>query len=188
LCGRRRSTARHRRPRRRAAWDVDYDLATDRLFVALTNGQVAVFDQFLTDLGAGGPDRTVTPADAGLQASVNLHGIDYDPGTDSLLLSDVGLATDATDGQLFVVPSASDASGLTQVSVRIRGPASRLGNPVDIAYDGEDLFVAEKSNGLVMRFDEILESAGGDVPADASLPFTAPESVALNPGFLHRAR
>lgn len=176
-------------------WDVDFDAATGRLFVALTNGDVAVFDQVLADQGANGSDRTITPADANVKASINLHGIDYDPATDSLLLSDVGSAASATDGQLFVIPGASVASGLAQVSVRIQGPATpdvlnpnntQLGNPVDIAYDGQHLYVAEKSNGLVLRFDNILDYDSGNVAPSRGISQAAPESVAIHPAYFSR--
>lgn len=168
-------------------WDVDYDEATNMLFVAMTDGTLQVYDRFLPGLGEDGPTRTITPADGGVKISVNLHGVDYDPGTDSILLSDVGLAGDATDGALFVIAAASFADGLTQVSVNIAGPTTRLGNPVDISYDGRNLYVAEKANNFVLRFDDILESMGGDVAPSREMAFTRPESVVLNPGFL-RAR
>lgn len=169
-------------------WDVDYDGVTDRLYVAFTNGTVGVYDQFRSNWGVDGPDRLITPADAGAQISVNLHGVDYDPGSDSLLLSDVGDAADATDGQLFVIPGAGSADGLTQVTVQFGGPATNLGNPVDVAYDGQHLYVAEKSNDVILRFDSIIESVGGDAPASLSFAFTKPESVALNPAYLWQMR
>lgn len=166
-------------------WDVDYDVATDRLFVALVDGTVAVFDQYSLDYGAGGHDRLITPADGGgAKISVNLHGIIYVQSADALLLSDVGSAASATDGQLFVIFNASSASGNVATSVRINGPQSLLGNPVDISFDGQDLFVAEKSNNAVLRFDDIFDSAGGDIAPSASLARTGPESVALVPAYL----
>ncbi|WP_421418787.1 hypothetical protein ACN9JF_12280 [Pseudoalteromonas lipolytica] len=173
-------------------WDVDYDPATDKAFVALTNGTVAVFDEVKSKLMAGmttitGEDRLITPASGGtaFAAPTNLHGIDYDPLSDSLIVSDVGSAADATDGKIYVLNNASKASGLTNVSVNIAGPASQLGNPVDIMYTGNHLYVAEKSNGLVMRFDNILNSPSGDIAATVSYSFTAPESVAILPAWLN---
>lgn len=167
-------------------WDLDYDLETDRLFVAMVNGTVHVFDRYSIDLGRNGADRIITPANALLaQISVNLHGIDYDANTDMLFLSDVGSAASANDGQLFVVAGASRASGPTTVSVQIGGLLTLLGNPVDIAFDGVDLFVAEKSNNAILRFDDIAESAGGNVSPDESIARTAPESVALVPSYLN---
>ncbi|MCF7519773.1 hypothetical protein [Pseudoalteromonas sp. L21] len=173
-------------------WDVDYDPVTDKAFVALTNGTVAVFDEVKSKWLAGmttisGEDRLITPASGGtaFAAPTNIHGIDYDPTSDSLIISDVGSAADATDGKIYVINNASMASGLTNVSVNIAGPASQLGNPVDIMYTGSHLYVAEKSNGLVMRFDNILNSPGGDIAADVSYSFTAPESVAILPAWLN---
>ncbi|MGO3848230.1 MAG: YncE family protein [Pseudoalteromonas prydzensis] len=174
-------------------WDVDYDVATDRAFVALTNGTIAVFDEVKSKLMARmstitGEDRLITPATAGaaFPAPSNIHGIDYDPLSDSLIVSDVGSAADATDGKIFVLNNAGTSSGLSNVSVNIAGPATMLGNPVDIMFTGNHLYVAEKSNGLVMRFDNILNSPGGDIAANLSYSFTAPESVAILPTWLNR--
>lgn len=174
-------------------WDVDYDVKTDRAFVALTNGTVAVFDEVKSKLMAGmteitGEDRLITPATGGsaFATPTNIHGIDYDALSDSLIISDVGSAADATDGKIYVISNASDAAGLMNVSVNISGPATMLGNPVDIMYSGNHLYVAEKSNSLVMRFDNILNSAGGDIAADVSYSFSAPESVAILPTWLNQ--
>ena len=134
-----------------------------------------------------GEDRLITPASGGtaFAAPTNLHGIDYDPLSDSLIVSDVGSAADATDGKIYVLNNASKASGLTNVIDNSAGPASQLGNPVDIMYTGNHLYVAEKSNGLVMRFDNILNSPSGDIAATVSYSFTAPESVAILPAWLN---
>ena len=94
-------------------------------------------------------------------------------------MTDVGSAADATDGKIYVLNSAAMASGLTNIDIAISGPNSMLGNPVDIMFSGRDLYLAEKSNGLVMRWDNILNRASGDVSADASYAFVAPESIAL---------
>ncbi|WP_394192760.1 YncE family protein [Pseudoalteromonas atlantica] len=173
-------------------WDVDYDVATDRAFVALTNGTIAVFDEVKSKLMAGmstitGEDRLITPATGGaaFSAPTNIHGIDYDPLSDSLIVSDVGSAADATDGKLYVLSNAGMSSGLNNVSVNIAGPATMLGNPVDIMFTGNHLYVAEKSNGLVMRYDNILTSPSGDIAASLSYSFTAPESVAILPTWLN---
>ncbi|MDY6926636.1 MAG: hypothetical protein SWN10_06010 [Pseudomonadota bacterium] len=169
-------------------WDVDYDATTDRAFVALTNGTVAVFDEVTRKLMSGmttitGEDRLVTPAMGGaaITAPTNIHGIDYDPQSDSLVISDVGSAASATDGKLYVIPAAGMASGLAQMSVMIAGPNSMLGNPVDLMLSNGHVYVAEKSNNVIMRFDNILNSASGDIAADYSMSYTAPESVVVVP-------
>jgi hypothetical protein len=53
-------------------------------------------------------------------------------------------------------------------------------------YDGNNLFVAEKSNGIIMRFDDVLSSAGGDVVANNSAPLLGAESVAVLPSYINR--
>ncbi len=174
-------------------WDVDYDATTDRAFVALTNGTVAVFDEVKSKLMAGTTniateDRLITPANAGtaVEAPSNIHGIDYDSLSGSLILSDVGSAAVADDGKIYVLNNVATASGLVNISTTISGPNTLLGNPVDIMYSGSDLYVAEKSNNVVMRFNNILSSVGGDISADASAAFTAPESVAVLPAWLNK--
>jgi len=169
-------------------WDVDYDAHTDKAFVALTNGTIAVFDQVVAKMNAGvtsiaAEDRTITPAMSGLAvvAPSNIHGIDYDSLSDSLIVSDVGSAADITDGKIYVLSNAGNASGLTDIAVSIAGANTNLGNPVDIMYTGSDLYVAEKSNNLIMRFDDIISSIGGDISPDLSISYTAPESIVIVP-------
>ncbi|WOI36441.1 hypothetical protein R1T43_14710 [Alteromonas sp. CI.11.F.A3] len=167
-------------------WDVDYDAATDQAFLALTNGTVAVFEDVVRKLNSGmdtidGEDRLITPAMSGtaVTAPTNIHGIDYDAQSDSLVISDVGSAADATDGKLYVIPGAGNASGLTDMSVSISGPLSLLGNPVDLMLSNGHVYVAEKSNNAVLRFDNILNQASGDMAPSYSVSFTAPESVSV---------
>ena len=170
-----------------APWDLDYDPDEDRLYVALTDGSVAVFDEYSTRRGSAGADRVITPAEGGVAfaAPTNLHGIVHVAETDQLILSDVGSGANPTDGKLYVLGNASGADGLTEGSVRIDDGdnnavgATQLGNPVDIAFDGEHLYVAEKSQGMVLRFDNILSSAGGDVAPSLTWMQSAPESVSL---------
>ena len=167
-----------------SVWDVAYDEGDDRLFVAGTNGVVLVYDDFFTDRGATGPDRTITPTDGTAQISVNLHGIAYDSDRDLLVLTDVGVASggaSATDGQLFTIASASTATGATAVRYRIAGAATTLGNPVDVALtrDG-DVYVAEKANSRVVRFNGVTTATGtvGTAPA-ASVAVVNAESVTI---------
>jgi hypothetical protein len=176
-------------------WDLDYDPEGDRLYVALTDGTVAVYDDLSTDRGAGGADRTIVPGEGGnaFAAPTNLHGIVHVADGDKLILSDVGSGANPTDGKLYVLDNASSADGITNVAVRIDDEDNNavgntmLGNPVDIAFDGANLYVAEKSQGMVLRFDNILSSAGGDVSPDESIAQAAPESVVLIADYLGRA-
>jgi hypothetical protein len=171
-------------------WDMDYDAISDQVFIALTNGNVAVYNGVLNRIANGTafttPDAVITPSVSGVPfaAPTNIHGIDYDVQSDSLFLSDVGDAANAADGKIFVIPAASTANGNTDVVVNIQGASTLLGNPVDITFDGRDLYVAEKSNNLIMRFNNILESVGGDIAPSQSFSFLMPESIALVPAYL----
>ncbi|GAA4949379.1 hypothetical protein GCM10025791_31990 [Halioxenophilus aromaticivorans] len=167
-------------------WDVDYDASTDTAFVALTDGTVAIYENVVSSMNDGTmdvamQDRTITPTINGeaMQAPTNLHGIDYDPSSDSLVVSDVGDAAIANDGKLYVLPGAAMADGPLDVSVSISGDATMLGNPVDLMFDGTAVYVAEKSNSLILRFDDVFASPGGDISPSASVELPSAESVAL---------
>lgn len=170
-------------------WDADYDPASDTLFVAFTDGTIGVYDDFSTDgATATAPDRIITPVDAGnAQISTNLHGIVFDAVNNVLIVSDVGAASGGgsdTDGSLYVFNSALTASGNVQPTRLIEGAATLLGNPVDIAYDGTNLYVAEKANGggQILLFNAIRTVGGGDpnTAPNASVNFAAAESVSIN--------
>ncbi|MGI9176123.1 MAG: hypothetical protein ACR2GR_12490, partial [Rhodothermales bacterium] len=57
------------------------------------------------------------------------------------------------------------------------------GNPVDVAYDKHSgsVYIAEKSNDVVLRYDGILTQMNdlNNVAADASVSVTKAESVVL---------
>lgn len=171
----------------RRPWDVDYEPNSDRLFVAATDGTVLVYDGFVATQGASGPSRIITPFDPTRtnKVSVNLHGIIYVESSDTLLLSDVGSAMNPNDGQLFVINNASSANGNFAVQTQIAGANTRLGNPVDVTFDGSNLYVAEKSNDFILRFDNILTQSGVlNIAPNLTATKNKPESVALAPDYL----
>lgn len=164
-----------------AVWDMVYDDASGLLFAAGVDGTVRVFENALVEMGGAGPVRVFTPTDENsVKISVNLHGIHYEPVTKVLILSDVGSPADPNDGQIFVIADADSADGDVPVLAQIGGDQTLLGNPVDIAFDGVNLYVAEKSNNVVLRFDGVLELTGNNnIAADASIEVPGAESVQL---------
>ncbi len=159
-----------------APWDIAYDESSDRLYAALTNGTVEIFDDFSTDLNAVA-DRSIFPADGdGAQLSVNLHGIAI--LDNQLVVTDVGDAAVADDGQIFTLTDDGTVAGGISADARIGGPRTRLGNPVDVVLVGNTAVVAEKANGLVLSFRGVT-SASGDIDPDYARPSAAPESVAV---------
>lgn len=178
----------------RAIWDIWYDRGNDILYAAGTDGVALAYDVFSETVDAAmsdsltepiAPTRTITPTDAdGNKISVNLHGIDVDYDNNLLILSDVGDATVNTDGQIFTIAIASIADGSTEVTARIMGDATKLGNPVDLIFDLESggIFVAEKANDVVLFYADI-NALEGDInaAADSELAFVKPESVEIYP-------
>lgn len=167
-------------------WDVAYDAFVDRLFAAMTNGSVAVYDNFvsratLAGIGSGSavtPSRLITPGvvTGGVSAktSVNLHGISYNRATNQLVVSDVGDAASDSDGAIYVIDAASTASNaavgggaaIVSPSREIRGASTLLGNPVDVLLRSDgNLYVAEKLNGggQILVFNGILDGSSGDI-------------------------
>jgi len=160
-------------------WDVDYDPDADRLYVAATNGTILVYDNYMANPG-NAPARTIDPDDQSGFTDSNIHGIVYDSATDRLIVSDVGSAAVPTDGRIYVIDNASKADGLTALRLELSGPATNLGNPVDLAFDGTNLYVAEKSNGEVQRIDNIYSLSGAlDRAPDETIGFSGPESIAI---------
>ncbi|MEM9103542.1 MAG: hypothetical protein AAGB12_14610 [Pseudomonadota bacterium] len=174
-----------------APWDADYEPSTDKLFVTLVNGTIAVFDEYSVNQGVNGANRIITPAvnGAAIPAPTNLHGIVYHAASQSLIVSDVGSGTIPTDGKIYIIEGGNAADGVTDIKIAISNNNNdevgntQLGNPVDIAFDGVNLYVAEKSQNQLLRFDNLLTSVGGDLPPNHSIETLAPESVALIPDY-----
>ena len=164
-----------------AVWDIDYDDASDLLFAAGIDGTVRVFEGALADMGASGPTRTITPTDdQDMVLGVNLHGIHYDALTKFLILSDVGDVMSDADGAIFIIADGDSVDDNTAVTASISGDMTHLGNPVDIAFDGTHLYVAEKAQSRVMRFNDVLMLTGANNKAeDVFIEVPNPESVQL---------
>ncbi len=169
-------------------WDVAYDEASDRLFVAQTDGTVAVFDSYTDGFGENGPDRTLTPVDRrNVQASDNLHGVAYNADLDALVVADVGAATTpdqdgfGTDGGIYVIHDASEQDGNVRPGRSIFGPATMLGNPVDLILNGTEARVTEKAQGKLLVFENIFFGRSGDVAPDLAADESGPESIVASP-------
>ena len=87
--------------------------------------------------------------------ATNLHGIVHDQSNNRILVSDVGAieGADNDDGAIHVINNADSASGAVSPVLSIVGANTLLEDPVDIAYDGTYVYVAENFGDLVMRFD-----------------------------------
>ena len=129
-------------------WGIQADFTT--LYAVVDNSnQIAVFNDFFDQTGS-----SVTPdALVSIEGLVRTHGITYDPVDDIMLLTDIGDADSDTDGAFFVINDFTEAAADGMVTAselfRASGGASRLGNPVDIAFDKDRrrVYIAERANG-----------------------------------------
>ena len=188
------------------AWDLFYSNADNILFVSKTNGEVVAYDNFVSMaqafLGSGTPIMPTrefaisNPNDPSpVQESENLHGISYDDGTRVLVVSDVRDPSAPLSGQIYTVDDGDTAGGppnpamtpstLVDFRARLRSPMGgnsvMLGNPVDVLGFGDDLYVAAKGTGKVLRFDNILGRVGeqGAISPDAMIDVQGAESVSF---------
>ncbi len=99
-----------------------------------------------------------------IEGIVRTHGITYSAKDDLMILTDVGSATSDSDGGLVFIKKFKSVFASTpnmgtiamENQLRIYGPNSQLGNPVDVGYDyvSNTTYVAERLNGggKVMSF------------------------------------
>lgn len=172
----------------RRPWDLDYDPIDDRLFVACTDGTIAVFDNYLINvegaLSPPGPNRVIMPTyNNGISSinAVNFHGIVYDRNTNTIIVSDVGVPGNLLDGFVLTIETGASADGVVPASRTLGGNNTGLGDPVDLAYDGTNLYIAEKGNGLIMRYNSFLSVQGtiNTAPNASDNSLQAPESIGL---------
>ncbi|WP_298137394.1 hypothetical protein [Flavobacterium sp.] len=137
-------------------------------------GDIVVFENFFSN--ANGP---ITPTKRfTVEGLVRTHGIFFSAKDNRMILTDVGAATSDSDGGLIVINnftsvlSATANLGTIPLSsqVRVYGPNSSLGNPVDVTYDykTENIYVAERLNGGGKLLTFALPTATADANPSAS--------------------
>lgn len=160
------------------AWSMQ--MVGNTLFaIADATGDLVIFNNFLSN-----PSGPITPSKrVTIQGLVRTHGITISEADNRMILTDVGSATSDSDGGIIVInnynsvlsATANAGTVMTTDQVRIYGPNSTLGNPVDVAYDNitKKIYIAERLNmgGRVLTF------ALPTTNADAS-----PENARVEPG------
>ncbi|MCB0706526.1 MAG: hypothetical protein KDC34_14520 [Saprospiraceae bacterium] len=148
------------------------------LWAVVDNSNMLAYFEKFTRLGSGFVNASSTVMIEGI---VRTHGLNYNQESDIMILTDVGDATSATDGAIHVITDFSskwmeavNGSGMISLEdqIRISGPMSLLGNPVDVDYNyqAEKIYVAERANagGQFLTFD--LPTTSGDAtPVEAIL-------------------
>lgn len=153
--------------------------------VADLTGDLLSFENFFANAdGAILPTKRVT-----IEGLVRTHGITYVKRSNTMVLTDVGLATSDSDGGVIVLKGFTELFAATpnmgtiamNNQIRIYGAATSLGNPVDVAYDNftKTIFVAERLNGggKLLTFD--LPNSNVNVAPTSSRPEPGVSSVYL---------
>ena len=153
-------------------WGITFK-GNDLLAVVDNSSDLAIYTDFIennkTD-GVVSPDKRIT-----IEGIVRNHGIDYSEAADILVMTDIGDADDAnTDGGFQVIKGFStlletttNGGSIAQTEqIRISGPSTRLGNPIDVAYDHktQTVYIAEIGNGKILGFSDVFNSNGNVVP------------------------
>jgi hypothetical protein len=156
-------------------WGIHIN-GNDLYAVADLTSDIVLFKDYMSK-ASGAITATKRVSIAGL---VRTHGITYSAADDIMILTDVGNATSGTDGGLVFIKNFTSVFNSTATAgtialtsqIRIYGPNSLLGNPVDVAFDAttKKVYVAERLNagGEVLTFNYPTMSADA-APANVRL-------------------
>ncbi|GAA4239195.1 hypothetical protein GCM10022291_32580 [Postechiella marina] len=154
-------------------WGITFD-GNDLYAIVDTTNELAVYNNFLSNT----TDATLSASkQIKIEGIVRTHGLTYDAGSDVMILTDIAdAANKEDDGGFHIIENftskfASTANNGTLAlsnQVRVAGSSTRLGNPVDVAYDADTkmVFIAEAGNagGRILAFNNI-GSGGNLAPA-----------------------
>ena len=163
-------------------WGIAFK-GKDLYAVVDTTGDLAVF----YDFEANANDDFVYPSKrVTIEGIVRTHGLAYSGSDDVMVMTDIGDAMDAnTDGGFHVISDFStkfdalsdgDVLPVTE-QVRVAGPSTLMGNPIDVAYDSETdaVYISEVGNGKVLGFTDI--GSGGDLTPSYNQDLEAASSI-----------
>ena len=191
----------------RTPTDLDYDGTTGDLYLSFDDGTVGIYRAFGDFLArvvrgeAASPASLtrVTPTRVGgtgsrVKVAGDFSAIEYLQGLDQLVLASRGTVGDGSDGKLFVLGRSNGFAaseligGNVDVNAEISGPNTALGDPVDLAFDSANIFVAEQQNGRVLRFNGIGATTGGDLLPNADTPVTGITDIVPLPEYIGGGR
>ena len=153
-------------------WGITFK-GNDLLAVVDNSSDLAIYVDFIANNlndGSTTPDKQIT-----IEGIVRTHGIDYSESADVLVMTDIGDAADvSTDGGFQVIENFSskleatpNRSAIAQTDqIRISGSSTRMGNPLDAAYDHktQTVYIAETGNGKILGFSDVFNSNGNVAP------------------------
>ncbi|WP_166384654.1 hypothetical protein [Polaribacter sp. 11A2H] len=167
-------------------WGITF-IGNDLYAIVDTTNELAVFSNFLNNKSTTSLSATKQIAVEGI---VRTHGLTYDMDTDTMILTDIGEASNGQDDGGFQVIEnfTSKFSATTNGNIlalteqtRVAGSNTLMGNPVDVAYDGDTktVFIAEAGNGggRILAFNNFTN--GGNLTPIYNASLTAASAVYL---------
>ena len=159
-------------------WGIHADGET--LYAVVDNSnRLAIFNHFFSNRsGFVNPSREVV-----VEGIVRTHGLTYIAERDMMLMTDVGAGSVDDDGAFVVIKgfTAASADGVITRSeqIRVAGPKSFLGNPVDIAFDEDNnsIFIAERANGGGRILGFRMPTSSGDQHPIYNLKFEGASAI-----------
>lgn len=168
-------------------WGITF-IGNDLYAVVDADNKLAVFSNFLSNTSNATVEASKTVSIEGI---VRTHGITYDATSQTLVMTDIGSATNTNDdGGIHIIrnftsiwTSTADGATISMANQTvIEGPSTKLGNPVDVAYDGERqiVYVAEAGfgGGRILGFGNI--GPGGDMSPGLEIEMAGASSVYLH--------
>jgi hypothetical protein len=168
-------------------WGITF-IGSDLYAVVDADNELAVYEDFLSNSSDASLSATKRIVVEGI---VRTNGLTYDGNSDTMVMTDIGDAMNTQDDGGFHVISNftskfnATANGETlsvDQQVRVSGANTLLGNPVDVAYDGETgtVFIAEAGNGggRILAFGNI--GSGGNLSPAVNNDLAAASAVYLS--------
>ena len=168
-------------------WGITF-IGNDLYAVVDATNQVAVFNNFLSNTNNSTVLATKKVAIEGL---VRTHGITYDMQTGTMVLTDIGSATNTQDdGGFFVITdfmskfngTAAGGTIASSATTKVSGSMTMMGNPVDVAYDGatKTVYIAEAGNGggRILAYSNV--TSGGNMAPSMNSSLAAASAVYLH--------
>ncbi|WP_405605106.1 hypothetical protein [Polaribacter sp. Asnod1-A03] len=169
-------------------WGIIFK-GNDLYAIADTTNELAVYTDFLSNTSTA---TITTSKKIVIEGIIRTHGLTYDSMTDTMILTDIGNATNGQDDGGFHIinnftskfnSTSNGATLAVSEQTRVSGSNTLLGNPVDVAYDNETetVFIAEAGNGggRILAFNNI--SSGGNLTPSYNASLASASAV-----FLHK--
>lgn len=163
-------------------WGITFK-GDDLYAVVDSSSDLAVFYDFEANVMDGTlmPSKRVT-----IEGIVRTHGLTYSGSDDVMIMTDIGDAENTSDdGGFHVINNFSEKFDVlsdgevlnANEQIRVAGPSTMMGNPIDVAYDSEEdaVYISEIGNGKVLGFSSIGD--GGDLTPDFNKDLATASSI-----------